>query len=182
MCNICLWNQGEPAHISSNHARGAYRNVQRSTPQATTQTAITFSNRRNRDRVVSVITLAEAKCILATAVCVSFCVSVCLSIAAFPNNCTDPDISSGNGTGVPSVVHYWADLKSMHGFRCCDNTHVCKLYTLQMRIAPNAKCERLRVLVLALYGLIQEHCNETGIKQTDVRHVSKVTVDARRRK
>jgi len=36
---------------------------------------------------------------------------------------------------VPLVVHYWADLQSVHGFRCYDNT------------APNTK--RQRVLVLA---------------------------------
>jgi len=35
------------------------------------------------------------------------------------------------------LVHYWADLQSVHGFRCYDN------------IVLNAKCQR--VLVLALY-------------------------------
>jgi len=40
--------------------------------------------------------------------------------------------------GCPLVVHYWADLQSVHGFRCYDN------------IAPNAECQR--VLVLALYA------------------------------
>jgi len=24
----------------------------------------------------------------------------------------------------PIVVHYWADLQSVHGFRCYDNIHV----------------------------------------------------------
>jgi len=40
----------------------------------------------------------------------------------------------------------------VHGFRCDDNIHVCRriaLYTLQMRTAPNAKCQR--VLVLGLW-------------------------------
>jgi len=81
--------------------------------------------------------IAEAKCILATAVCVSLCLSVCLSFAAFPHYCTDPDVSWGNGSGYPLVVHYWADLQSLHGFRCYDN------------ISPNTKCQR--VLVLALW-------------------------------
>jgi len=35
-------------------------------------------------------------------------------------------------------VHYWADLQSVHGFRCYDN------------IAPNAKCQRVLVLALCL--------------------------------
>ena len=39
--------------------------------------------------------------------------------------------------GCPLVVHYWADLQSVHKFRCYDN------------IMPKAKCQR--VLVLALW-------------------------------
>jgi len=50
-------------------------------------------------------------------------------------------------------MHSSADLQSVHGFSCYDNIHACKLklqpYTLQMRIAPNAKCQR--VLVLAFW-------------------------------
>jgi len=50
------------------------------------------------------------------------CVSVCLFLAAFPHYCTDPDVSWGNGSArCPLVVHYWADLQSVHGFRCYDN-------------------------------------------------------------
>jgi len=41
----------------------------------------------------------------------------------------------GNGRGCPLVVHCWADLQSMHGFRCYENT------------AANAKCQRVLVLV-----------------------------------
>ena len=41
--------------------------------------------------------------------------SVCLSV------CLDPDVTRGNGRGCPQVVHYWADLQSLHGFRCYDN-------------------------------------------------------------
>jgi len=40
-------------------------------------------------------------------------------------------------------VHYWADLQSVHGFRCYDN------------IAPNAKCQRLLVLSLCLCFVIK---------------------------
>jgi len=62
------------------------------------------------------------------------CVSVCLSLVAVPHYCTDSDVSWGNGRECPLVVHYWADMQSVHGFRCYDN------------IAANAKCQ----LVLAL--------------------------------
>ena len=44
-----------------------------------------------------------------------------VSIAAFPHYCTGPDVSRGNRSGCPLVVQYWADLQSVHGFRCCDN-------------------------------------------------------------
>ena len=53
----------------------------------------------------------------------SFCVSVCLSLAAFPHYCTDLHVNWGNGQGCPLVVHYWADLQSVHRFRSCDNIH-----------------------------------------------------------
>ena len=66
------------------------------------------------------------------------CVSVCLSRAAFPRYWTDPDVSWVNGTGCPVVVYVCADLQSVHGFCCYDNT------------APNAKCQRVLVLALCL--------------------------------
>ena len=79
--------------------------------------------------------------------------SVCLSDCPsphFPHYCTDPDVTWGNGRGCPLVLHCWADLQSLHGFHCYDNihVHVCKLiaFTLQMRIALNAKCQRVLVL------------------------------------
>jgi len=34
----------------------------------------------------------------------------------------DPDVSWSNGRGCSLVVHYWADLQSVHGFRCYDNS------------------------------------------------------------
>jgi len=54
-----------------------------------------------------------------------------------------------NGRGCPLVAHCWADLQSVHGFRCYDS------------IAPNAKFQQ--VLVLALTGsdffvLSRIHC------------------------
>jgi len=50
------------------------------------------------------------------------CVSVCLSAAACPHYCTDPDVTWGSSRGCPLVVHYWADLQSVHGLRCYRNT------------------------------------------------------------
>jgi len=64
------------------------------------------------------------KCIVVTRVCVSVCVcvAVCLSVAACPHCCTDPDINWGSDGGCPLVVHYWADLQSVHRLRCYGNT------------------------------------------------------------
>jgi len=53
-------------------------------------------------------------------VCV--CPCVCLSAAACLHYCTDPDVTWGSGRGCPLVVHYWADLQSLHGLRCYGNT------------------------------------------------------------
>ena len=36
--------------------------------------------------------------------------------------CTDPDVTWGSGRGCPLVVHYWADLQSVHGLPCYGNT------------------------------------------------------------
>jgi len=63
---------------------------------------------------------------LSVCVCLSVCVSVCLSVylsaaAACPHYCTDPDVTLVSGRGCPLVVHYWADLQSVHGLRCCGN-------------------------------------------------------------
>ena len=79
----------------------------------------------------------DAKCILVTAVCVS----ICLSLSAFPHYCAHPGASSGNGRVCSLVLHYWADLQSVHRFRCYDN------------VAPNAKCQQ--VLVLAVYLVVK---------------------------
>jgi len=51
------------------------------------------------------------------------CLCVCLSLAACPHCCMHPDVTWGNGRGsrYPLVVHYWADLQSVHVFCCNDN-------------------------------------------------------------
>jgi len=87
--------------------------------QLNTNAAVTW----NKWSLHFALGIAKAKCILATAVCLS----VCLSLAAFPHYCIDPHVTWGNGRGCSLVVHYWADLQSVHGFRCYDNLHVCKL-------------------------------------------------------
>jgi len=49
------------------------------------------------------------------------CLSVCLSAAACQQYCTDPDVTWGVVGRCPLVVHYWADLQSVHGLRCYGN-------------------------------------------------------------
>jgi len=51
----------------------------------------------------------------------SVCVCVSLSTAAYLHYCTDPDVTWGSGRKCPIVVHYWADLQSVHGLRCYGN-------------------------------------------------------------
>jgi len=62
----------------------------------------------------------DVKCIVVTPVCVCVCVclSVCLSTAACPHYCMDTDVTWGSGRGCHLVVHYWADLQSVHRLRC----------------------------------------------------------------
>ena len=91
----------------------------------------------------------EAKCSGHSRLC------VCLSLAAFPLYCMDPDVTWGNGRGCPLVVHYWADLQSVHGFCSYDNTHVYKLIALYTANAYSAKCKMSNAKcqrVLVLYG------------------------------
>ena len=66
---------------------------------------------------------------------------LCVRVSAsrrIPTLLHRPGCNLGNGRGYPLVVHYWADLQSVHGLRCYDN------------IAPNAKCPRVLVLALCL--------------------------------
>ena len=61
--------------------------------------------------------------------------AVCLSV---PHCCMDPDVTCGNGRWCHVVAHYWADLQSVHRFRCYDSA------------MPNVKCQRVLVLTLCL--------------------------------
>jgi len=47
--------------------------------------------------------------------CVCVCVHVYLSAAACPHYCMDLAVTWRNGRGCPLIVHYWADLQSVHG-------------------------------------------------------------------
>ena len=67
--------------------------------------------------------------------------SVCLCVCPSPH-LRAPDVTWGNGSGCPLVVHYRADLQTVHGFRCYDN------------IAPNARCQRVLVLAVCLINAI----------------------------
>jgi len=70
------------------------------------------------------------------------CALVCLNLAAFPHYCTDSDVTWGNGTRCPLVVHCWAVLMLVNGFRYYDN------------LAPNTKCQRVLVLALGLVFIV----------------------------
>jgi len=66
-----------------------------------------------------------------------------------------PGCNLGNGRAgrCPLVVHYWADLQSVHGFRCCNNIHVCKLIALYTANAFSADSRRTRNVSECLYLL-----------------------------
>jgi len=62
----------------------------------------------------------DAKCIMVTRVCVWL--SVCLSARSrMPTLLHGPGCNLESGRGYPLVVHYWADLQSVHGLRCYGN-------------------------------------------------------------
>ena len=47
---------------------------------------------------------------------------VCLPAVVCPHYCTDADVTCGSRRECPLVVHYLADLQSVHGLRCYGNT------------------------------------------------------------
>ena len=66
----------------------------------------------------------------------------CLTVPRhIPTLLHGPGFLLGNGRGCPLVVYYWADLQSVHGFRCYDNAHVCKLIALYSANACSAERE-----------------------------------------
>ena len=77
---------------------------------------MTFSEYGDMPIATFCLSNSRVKHIVAMAIC------VCLSLATFLHNCADLDVILGNGRGYPLVVHYWADLQLVYGFRC----HVVK--------------------------------------------------------
>jgi len=71
--------------------------------------------------------------------------TVCLSVPrCIPTLLHGPECNLGNGRECPLVVHYWADLQSVHRFCCYDN------------IVLNTKCQRVLVLAVCLVlGVMQ---------------------------
>jgi len=96
-----------------------------STQQSLTVTVITFRVRRSRGEMYS----GHGR------LCVCLSVPRCIPALLHGPGCT---VTWENDMGCPLVVHYWADLQSVYGFRCSDN------------IAPNEKCQRVLVLALCL--------------------------------
>jgi len=75
--------------------------------------------------------------------------SVCLSVCPSQHSHTTartPMQVVGNRRGCPLVVHYSANLQSVHGFRCYDN------------IAPNVKCQQVLVFTpfLVNYTIVKQ--------------------------
>jgi len=67
---------------------------------------------------------------------------VCLSLPrCIPTLLHGPRCNLGNGRGRPLVMHFWADVQSVHGCRCYDNIHVCMLMALYMANAYSAERE-----------------------------------------
>jgi len=88
--------------------------------------------------------------LVVTSLFITFCVScrrrkmycsharllcVCLSAAVCPQYCMDPDVTWGRGRGCSLVVHYWADLQSVHRLRCYGNTTRTLVYAGCARVA-----------------------------------------------
>jgi len=78
--------------------------------------------------------------------CVCLSVCVCVSVRRrMPTPLHGPECNIGNGRKCPLVVHYCANLQSVHGFRCYDNTARC----------ANAKFQRVLVLPGFIILLVQ---------------------------
>ena len=60
---------------------------------------------------------------------------VCLYAAVRPHYCTDPYVTWGRDRGCSLVVHYWADLQSVHRLRCYGNITRTLVYARCARVA-----------------------------------------------
>jgi len=77
--------------------------------------------------------------------CVCVCVSVCLTVRGRMPTCTNPDVTWGSGRGCPLVVHYLADLQSVHGLRFYGNTRNAWQSPAVIRQAHRTQCHALRM-------------------------------------
>jgi len=65
----------------------------------------------------------HARLCVCLSLCVCVCVCLCLSVRGhMPTLLHGPECNLGSGRGCPLVVHYWADLQSVHGLHCYGNT------------------------------------------------------------
>ena len=62
----------------------------------------------------------EMYCGVRVCLCLCVCLSACLQPYAYAIARTT-DETWGSGRGCPLVVHYWADLQSVHALRCYGN-------------------------------------------------------------
>jgi len=103
-------------------------------------------------------------------VCLSVCLSVRLSAAVRLHYCTDPDVTWGRGRCRPLVVHYWADLQSVHGLRCYGNIHNANpSYKL-------ASIPQYDDIVRTLGGVCARCWRVTGVVLKIARHIWEVGV------
>ena len=88
--------------------------------------------------------------------CLCVCLSMCLSVWPSPHSHTTARtrMQLAGMAGVPLVVHYWANLQSVHGFRCYDNIHICKLIALHTANAYRAE----RDMSASACTLSMAHC------------------------
>jgi len=108
------------------------------------------------------------------------CLSVCLSLATYPHCCTDPDITWGNDRGCPLVVYFWADLQSVHGFRCYDNIIVeremsasaCSLVVVTMLFLLLSYPTYYRIVVVVPFRKLR--CVDSG--QASLVYIRYITV------
>jgi len=93
----------------------------------------------------------------------SVCLCVCLSVRSrMPTLLHGPGCNLGSGRWCPLVVHYWADLQSMHGLRCYGN--ITRTRNVSEYMLVLALC-----LVLPLFSLCKD-CGrpECSLSQTTV--------------
>ena len=102
--------------------------------------------------------IAEAKCLLATA----SCVSECLSLATFLHYCTDLDVTLGNGSWC--LLHCWADLQLVPGFCCYGFVHIHIQYC-----CLGLQCKSVSINVNAIWTTLRQvYPNPTLFSQFSV--------------